>query len=130
MVEEVTASVLGPDFNATNDENMSFDDRSDDKGPEPEGLALGQVGDRTFVFLGLERVGGIMIFDITSPRAPKYVDYVTSRFFNSSVDFGLAGDLGPEGLVFVPAEHSPTKVPLLIVGNEVSGTTTVFQIDL
>ncbi len=129
LIEEAT-SVLGDNFNSTNDENMSFDDRSDDKGPEPEGVVLGQIGKRWFAFLGLERVGGIMVFDITDPRKPSYVDYVTSRFFSSSVELGLAGDLGPEGLKFVPQEQSPTGMPLLIVGHEVSGTTTVFQIDL
>ena len=40
------------------------------------------------------------------------------------------GDLGPEGLAFVPAVRSPSKRPLLIVGNEVSGTTAIFEVEL
>ncbi len=130
IIESVTAAMLPMDFNSTNDENMSFDDRSDDKGPEPEGVTVGQIAERWFAFLGLERVGGIMVFDVTDPTSPVFVDYVTSRFFTSSVEFGLAGDLAPEGLTFVSAADSPTGVPLLIVGHEVSGTTTVLQIDL
>lgn len=40
-----------------------------------------------------------------------------------------AGDLGPEALTFVSRKDSPIKRPLVIVGNEVSGTTTVFRVD-
>ncbi len=130
MIEEITASAYPNDFNSTNDENMSFDNRSDDKGPEPEGITVGQIGDKWFAFVGLERMGGIMIFDVTNPMAPAYVDYVNHRYFAGSVAYGLASDLGPEGLEFISAGDSPTGMPLLLVGNEVSGTTTVFQIDL
>lgn len=41
-----------------------------------------------------------------------------------------AGDLGPEGFRFVAAKDSPTNSPILIVGNEVSGTTSFYRIDL
>ena len=40
-----------------------------------------------------------------------------------------AGDLGPEGLAFVAAGDSPNGKPLLIVGNEVSGTTAIYQVN-
>ena len=39
-------------------------------------------------------------------------------------------DLGPEGLTFVAAKDSPNAKPLLIVGNEVSGTTAVYQVNI
>ncbi|MGB5621742.1 MAG: choice-of-anchor I family protein [Gammaproteobacteria bacterium] len=127
--ESITASLLPDDFNSTNDENDSFDNRSDDKGPEPEGLALGELFGRTYAFIGLERIGGIMVYDITDPRAPVFQSYVNNRDFSAAdVSQGGAGDLGPEGLTFVPWWQSPNWRPLLIVGNEVSGTTTVFQI--
>ena len=109
----------------------SFDNRSDDKGPEPEGLALGQIGDKTFAFIGLERVGGVMIYDITDPNDPSFIQYINSRDFSVAdveTDLAAAGDLGPEGLLFIDADHSPTGVPLLVVANEVSGTTAVFAI--
>ena len=32
-------------------------------------------------------------------------------------------------MTVVPAADSPTGQPLLIVGSEVSGTTTIYQID-
>ena len=64
--ERITAEQLGKNgFNASNDSNKE-DGRSDDKGPEPEALTLGQIG-RTYAFIGLERVGGIMVYDITTP---------------------------------------------------------------
>ena len=78
IMELVTATILGSDFNSTNDENDSFDNRSDDKGPEPEGIAIGMVGDRPIAFVGLERVGGVMVFDLSDPRAPKYLSYSTT----------------------------------------------------
>lgn len=115
-------------FNATNDDNDSFDNRSDDKGPEPEGLTLGEVDGRTYAFVGLERVGGVMTFDVTKPRRPRFVDYVNNRDFSADAETPEAGDLGPEGLAFVSREDSPVRRPLLAVGNEISGTTTVFSV--
>ncbi|MCH6259105.1 fibronectin type III domain-containing protein, partial [Puniceicoccaceae bacterium K14] len=41
-----------------------------------------------------------------------------------------AGDLGPEGMVFIPASESPNRKPLLVVASEVSGTTTIFDLSV
>ncbi|GAA3933775.1 choice-of-anchor I family protein [Litoribacillus peritrichatus] len=128
--EQITAQALSTaGFNSTNDEN-DFDDRSDDKGPEPEALAVGSVGNKTYAFIGLERVGGIMMYDITQPSAPKFVQYTINRDFEVDIEENLAeaGDLAPEGMKFVAAEDSPTNNGLLIVGNEVSGSTTVYEV--
>lgn len=119
-------------FNSGHDEGDAFDSRSDAKGPEPEGLTLGKLGDKTFAFVGLERMGGIMVYDITDPEAPAFVDYFNTRddwTLDPETNLAAAGDLGPEGLQFVSAEDSPNGEALLIVGNEVSGTTSVYQID-
>ncbi len=108
-------------------------DRSDSKGPEPEYVELGQVGSRTLAFLGLERSSAIAVYDVTDPTAPTFLDYVWNRDFEAQLEDPedpLAGDLGPEGLEFVAAEDSPSGEPLLVVGNEVSGTTTIWQIDV
>ncbi len=126
--EQITAAQIPEFFNSTNDENDSFDSRSDNKGPEPEGVEIGRIGDRTYAFVGLERVGGIMIYDITDPANASFVDYVNTRDFDGDAETGTAGDLGPEGLVFIPAEDSPTGQPLLAVANEVSGTTSLYTI--
>lgn len=127
-LEQLIAAELPDDFNATNDENGSFDSRSDDKGPEPEGVAVGKAYGRTLAFIGLERVGGIAMYDVSNPTAPELLDYLNNRDFSGDAEAGTAGDLGPEGLTFIAAEDSPTGVPLLAVGNEVSGTTTIFAI--
>ncbi|MCD0504316.1 choice-of-anchor I family protein, partial [Bordetella petrii] len=107
--ERITAERYPDWFNSGHDETL-FDDRSDNKGPEPEGIALGKIGDKTYAFVGLERIGGIMVYDITDPAAPGFITYVNSRDFSvdSAADPGAAGDLGPEGLAFVPAADSPS----------------------
>ena len=123
-----TAALIPDDFNSTNDENDSFDNRSDDKGPEPEGVAIGHIGDRVYAFIGFERVGGIIVYDVTDPYQPAYVTYINNRDFAGNAEEGTAGDLGPEGILFIDAVDSPIGVPLLVTGNEVSGTTTIFSI--
>lgn len=119
--EQRTTSLPNVLFNASNSGN-AFDDRSDNKGPEPEGIALATLGSKTFAFIGLERVGGVMVYDITNPTAPVFVTYANGRT-------GDSGDLGPEGLHYIPASRSPNNQALLIVGNEISGTTAIFQIN-
>jgi hypothetical protein len=109
-------------FNASNG-NTTFDDRSDNKGPEPEGVAIGRLGEKVYAFVGLERVGGVIVYDITAPAAPFFVTYINTRN-------GASGDLGPEGVAFVPAVRSPSRTPLVIVGNEVSGTTAIYRVVL
>ncbi|GAA5785176.1 choice-of-anchor I family protein [Chitiniphilus shinanonensis] len=121
---------LNPTYFNSDHETAKFDDRSDNKGPEPEGVALGRIGDKTFAFIGLERIGGVMIYDVTNPAAPSYVSYLNTRDFTADPTTAAAGDLGPEGLVFVSAAKSPNGKPLLIVGNEVSGTTAIYQVEL
>lgn len=119
-------------FNA-NHEEAGMDNRSDNKGPEPEGVTLGQIGSKTFAFIGLERAGGVMVYDVSTPSAPSFVQYLNSREMSASteqIEVGQAGDLGPEGLVFIAAKDSPNGQPLLVVGNEVSGSTAVYQLNL
>ncbi|OFT63437.1 choice-of-anchor I family protein [Corynebacterium sp. HMSC05E07] len=128
--EEITAELNEPGVfhhNANNDE-AEFDDRSDNKGPEPEALVIGKVGERTYAFIGAERVGGIFVYDVTDPANASFVTYVNNRDFSTD-EFADAGDLGPEGFAFVDKADSPNGDYLLIVGNEVSGTTTVYSVE-
>ncbi|NJM05689.1 hypothetical protein HC891_05105 [Candidatus Gracilibacteria bacterium] len=126
-IERRTAEIYPNNFNASN-ANNNFDNRSDNKGPEPESVVLGAIAGRTYAFIGLERIGGVMVYDVTEPTAPTYVTYVNNRNFNVDVEDPAAGDLGPEGLFFVTSENSPTGNPLLLVANEVSGSISIFQI--
>lgn len=127
--EQITAAALGKDFN-NNDEKTKGDNRSDDKGPEPEALALGEVNGRQYAFIGLERTGGVFMYDISNPESPEYVSYVHNRDFEADAkkDTGNAGDLSPEGMKFVAAKDSPTGSALLIIGHEVSGSTLVYEV--
>lgn len=119
-------------FNSNHEEGDAFDNRSDNKGPEPEGLAHGRINGRDYLFVGLERMGGVMVFDITDPASPIFKDYINTREDWSTAAVGnvlsTAGDLGPEGLFFVSAGDSPTNQPVLLVGNEVSGTVSVYGV--
>ena len=116
------------EFNSDNAENGSWDTRSDNKGPEPEGIAVGKIEGRWYAFVGLERIGGIAVFDITDPAAPRLDDYVNPRDFAGDAEAGTAGDLGPEGITFVPAAESPSGEAMLFVTNEVSGSTRAVAI--
>ncbi|MCG5536829.1 choice-of-anchor I family protein [Ectothiorhodospira mobilis] len=133
QMEETVAEDLPQYFNANNDENNSFDARSDDKGPEPEGITLGEVDGRTYAFVGLERVGGVMVYDITEPEDTRFVQYLNPRDFTlpDTPESLVTTDLAPEGLHFISAAQTPDAQgrPLLLVGHEVSGSTTVFAIE-
>lgn len=123
-LEQITALALPAQFNANSEGVNTFDTRSDDKGPEPEGLAIGKLHGDHYAFVGLERIGGIAVFNIEVPTAPVFVQYINTRDF--SVNGG--GDVGPEGLHFIAEDDSPTDSPLLIVGNEISGTSAIYEI--
>lgn len=97
------------------------EDRSDNKGPEPEAVTIGMIGDQFYAFVGLERDNGIMVYNVTDPANSEFVQYINSS---------EAGDISPETLAFVPAEDSPNGKPLLLAANEVSGTTTIYQVDI
>ena len=77
----------------------SFDTRSDNKGPKPEAAVIGKVFGRTYAFIGLERAGGIMVYDISNPFDPFFVDYVNTSPI----------DIAPEGLVFIEDESPNGK---------------------
>jgi DNA-binding beta-propeller fold protein YncE len=120
--EQRTIALPNVLFNASNDNN-TLDARSPNKGPEPEGVVVGRFGSKQFAFIGLERVGGVMVYDITDPKAPKFVTYYNTRN-------GAVGDRGPEGILLIPAYASPNGKPLLVLGNETSGSTAILQINL
>ncbi|MEM1170924.1 MAG: esterase-like activity of phytase family protein [Cyanobacteria bacterium P01_H01_bin.35] len=137
--EKFTAQLIEDNFNSDRDEN-TFDTRSDNFGPEPEAIATGVVDGIPYAFIGLERTGGIMVYDVSNPNEPRFVEYFNNRDFSVEFDtdedgdpdptpdqLSAAGDLGPEGFVFIPAEDSPNGEALLVVGNEISGTTSIYE---
>ena len=108
---------------------------------------MGRVGPRQYAFVSLEQVGGVMVYDITNPQDPQFQLYFNNRDF--SIDPGgedpagnpvcgddpregncpLAGDLGPEGVLFIPRSLSPIRAPLLVMTHEISDTTTILKVD-
>eukprot|EP00752_Nemacystus_decipiens_P017246 g15450.t1 len=106
-------------FNSEGDVD-SFDSRSDDKGAEPEGLVMAEIDGSHYVFVGLERIGGWMCWDVTDATAPVFQSYV-----NSNED-----DIAPESAAIIPADVSPSGYPLLVAANEVSNTLAVFELKI
>ena len=137
--ERLTAEAV-PEFFNSNHSESNLEGRSDDKGPEPEALTIGEVGETTYAFVGFERIGGIAAFDLSDPGTPKFATYFNNRDFSVSVEdeienasdpaalLSSAGDLGPEGITFLGAEESPSGEAALVVGNEVSGTTSLYSV--
>jgi len=110
-------------FNASN-ANNTLKNRSDDKGPEPEGVTIAQIAGKTFAFIALERIGGCLVYDITDPTNPVYVEYKNTR---NTASYG--GDNGAEGILFIKASDSPTGNDLVILANEVSSTLTFYSVN-
>jgi hypothetical protein len=140
QLEQIAAQAVPKFFNTADDETR-FDQKSDERGPEPEELAVGQVDGRQYVFVAPERIGGIYVYDITDPKAPIFQQYINYRNFAidpaavceknqpKSDQCSQTGDLGPEGILFIAADQSPIGVPLVAITNEVSDSTTLYRVD-
>ncbi|WP_205695512.1 choice-of-anchor I family protein [Conexibacter sp. SYSU D00693] len=116
---EQTAAAFQPDLFNSEGTAATFDQRSDNKGPEPEGVGTVELGRRTLAVLGAERLGAIYTYDLTAdPGRAVLVGYSPSS----------AGNVSPEGVDTVPADQSPTGRPLVLVSYEVSGTVGVYEV--
>lgn len=102
---DVKTIAAGPTF---------YDDaRSDDKSIEPEGIAIGKIGNKKVAFVGMERADAVAVYDITDPTKPVYLQLLK------------CGD-APEGVMIIPAKNSPTKKSLLVVSSETDGVIKVY----
>ena len=138
--EQKTAEAVPTFFNTPDDANR-FDGRSPARGPEPEPLTLGSVGDRWYVFVGFERIGGIIAYDVAEPTAPRFAFYLNNRDFTvdpeavcqrdtvKTPECAAVGDLEPEALRFIPAEQSPNGAALLVVTHEQTDSVLLLQLD-
>ncbi|RVT40904.1 choice-of-anchor I family protein [Sphingobium algorifonticola] len=116
---EAIFAAYRPDiFNVEN--GSAIDDRSDNKGPEPEGVVVGEVDGRLYAFVTLERTGGLMTYDVTDPANATFVGFTPAT----------AADYAPEVLTFVSAADSPTGQAIVLTANEVSGTLTLYSADV
>ena len=123
-LEQIIAKdpIYGAIFNASHDD-LVFKKRSSSKGPEPEGVAVATIAGNIYAFVSMERIGGLMMFNINNPAAPQFVQYVNNRGVAT-----LTGDRGPEGIIYIKQQDSPSGKALIVLGNEVSSTISVYEI--
>ena len=120
-IARVTAQLTPNYFNANDGDATKFDERSDNKGAEPEAIIVGELEGRWYAFGGLERAGsGVMVYDVTNPALPRFVSYHAGA---------PEGDIALEGMVLIPAAESPTAQDLLVTANEETGTIAVYRVD-
>lgn len=137
--EKITAVALPKGFNSSNDQNGKKN-RSDDKGPEPEAITVFNYRGARYALIGLERVGGVMVYDLSDLNDVHFVQYINNRNFNLELsedvegdpaptarELSLIGDLGPESILFVQSRHNDN--PLVIVANEVSGSLSIYKVN-
>ena len=94
------------------------DERSDDKGLEPEAITTGVIDGKTYVFIGMERNNVIFVYNISDVDNVIIAGYAEPLAIHNSV----------EGLEFISAENSPTGAPLLIAAYEMTGSIVVYEI--
>lgn len=121
--EAKTAGYELEHFNCSNDNN-DIDDRSGKKGVEAENVTIGNVGEKIYAFIGLERIGGVMMYDVTNPEKISYANYINSRDFSADI----AGDDSPEGLCFISESESVDGNAHLLTACEVSGTVASYEL--
>jgi len=112
-------------FNASNTSGaVSVKNRSDDKGPEIEGVAVANIDGDHLLFASAERIGGVFIFNIDNPMSPRYVGYYNNRTVATN-----GPDRGAEGIIYISAEESPNGNPLLLLANEITSTLSIYQVN-
>jgi 5'-nucleotidase len=118
--DEISEKIAALQPTLFNQDEGEMDGRSGNKGGEPEALAIATIGKKSYAFVGLERQSAIVVYDITDPANAFYVDYLYTE---------AAGDISPEGMFVISADQSPNGKNLLIVSNEVSGSTAIYEIN-
>jgi len=140
-IERVISQQMPKAFNMDSMTSPSRDARSTSKGPEPETPIVATINGVRILFCVLERAGGIMSWNISDPSHPKFLAYVNPR--DPTVDLDIdtdkdgkpdhsleAGDIAPEGILYIAPEQSPSGKPLLVVCNEGSGNVTLYEIEV
>lgn len=116
--ETQTASYLPDYFNCSNDD-IERDSRSAKKGPEPETVTTGTINGKTYAFIALERISGVMVYDVSDPADVTYVNYINTRDYSADIK----EDVSPEGLCFLTLDSKP----MLLAACEVSGTVAAYE---
>ncbi|MDO5637647.1 MAG: choice-of-anchor I family protein [Myroides sp.] len=121
--EMYTAAHYPTIFNSDHEENKAKV-RSRAKGPEPEGVTVATIGGQTFAFIALERIGGIMVYNVTDPNNVTFTDYKNNRSTSA-----YSGDFGAEGIIYIDKADSPDNKGYIIIANEISGTLTIYEVN-
>eukprot|EP00928_Gymnodinium_smaydae_P044352 TRINITY_DN2958_c0_g1_i1.p1 TRINITY_DN2958_c0_g1~~TRINITY_DN2958_c0_g1_i1.p1 ORF type:complete len:884 (+),score=132.69 TRINITY_DN2958_c0_g1_i1:137-2653(+) len=85
------------------------EERSKNKGNEPENVAYGEFGSRKLLFVNSERSNLVFVFDVADPAAPVYLQALP------------AGGVGPEGAIVIPNRQ------LLVVACEKDDRSAKFR---
>lgn len=127
LLEQITSThpTLSGLFNASNTSGSAVSkNRSDDKGPEPEGVATAFINGNHYLFVSLERVGGVLTFNVDNPTAPVY-----SGYYNNRTVAVNGPDRGAEGIIYISAADSPNGKDLVLLANEISSTLSVYELN-
>ena len=123
--ERITAELYPASFNCNSGITKKFDDRSDDRGAEPEGIAVGYWLGQRYAFVGLAQgLGGVMIYNISDPENPNFVTYIISNDGSGK----KGNDISPAGITFIHTLHTPTQFPMLAVSYQYSGTVALYHL--
>lgn len=120
-------------FNFDWEEGTPLDKRSDNKGPEPEALALGEIDGRTYAFVGMERQGGLFVFDITDPDLDvdaMFVTYLSTLALGGDGRLLPGSDLAPESIIFLSASESPYGKATILMAFEDSQTIVAYDVSM
>ena len=132
-VAALSPTRFNADWNTTTGLINAVDARSASKGPEPEGLGLGTAYGRMWMVVGLERDGGLMLYDMTNPTRPEFKSYINTsdpagNMLQSTKKKAAAGDISPEGILIISPKDSPTGKALVLASYELSGTVGIYEI--
>jgi len=132
LTAQLNPSGYNSDWNTTNGGPNALESRSTKKGPEVEGVAVGSAYGSQWIVVGMERDGGLALFNGDDPLKPVFVDYINTANRDGNIISGkataTAGDVSPEGIMFVSPEDSPTGSALIIASYELSGTVGIYEI--
>ena len=125
-LERITADRYPLNFNSGNQSGLSFDSQSDDQGPTPGAVEVGQIGEIRFAFIGLRQIGGVMVYNISDPERPTFTAYLNNRDFSENGVPAAESDLGVSDVLFIEPAKSPNQTGLLVVANSISGSISFY----
>lgn len=119
FIEEFALQHDPATFNMNDGKVANMDDRSDNKGPEPEALAVAHFAGKLWMAVGTERQNGLFLLIVDELAAPRLFAYANPH---------LDGDFSPESILLIPGDHRPDAANLMIAAFEGSGTILVYRV--